>query len=396
MREALLAFAAAPFAPQPLPPVDSWEEVLHRAWLHGLTPLAHRAVAASDWDPAAKAQARQRASSSALHSKTQERLHARVLQSLAEAAVPTMVLKGPGLARTVYPVSSLRPSGDLDVLVPQDAWRTVRDALSRLGYTSLQPLTEPPPKVAQHKAYYHTQYVNTERDHMVEIHYDMWWYGLRPALGPVYWQRALPLEIGGAPTQMPSFEDMLLHCCIHLHHHGYNRLIWFTDLAMLIRSRGAQLDWQHLVHAARTEGLGIFVYYSLTYLERLLGVASPGWVLDALRPSFLQAWVHDALCPPQAVLAVEVTDRAVFDFHEVPEFTELVLNFVLTGRRWEKLTYLARLFAPSDEWLAYYYATTDPRILRRRRWTHGPSLLLKGLREALTTARHGAVRQPLA
>jgi hypothetical protein len=93
---------------------------------------------------------------------------------------------------------------------------------------------------------------------------------------------------------------------------------------------------------------------------------------------------------------VEVIDRAVFDFHEVPEATELVLNFLLTGRRREKLSYLRRLIAPSDEWLAYYYATSDASVLRRRRLVHGPRLLANAAHELFDAALHGVARHPVA
>lgn len=396
LREALLTIAAAPFHPQPLPGVSDWDGLIEAADVHRLTPLAHGLVQASSAPDEIKQSSRRQAALLAVHSAAQEKQHARVLQALSDASIETIVLKGPGLARTLYAQPWLRVSSDLDILVRQENWLAVHELLIGQGYTSLQPLTAPPPKVAEEKAYYHTQYISADQRHFVEIHYDLWWYGLRPALGELFWQRAVPLEIGGAQTKMVSPEDMLLHLCIHLHHHGYNRLIWFTDIALLLQRYESELDWNYVVRAARTEGLNIFVYYSLRYLEQLLEVAAPRSVIEALKPGFIQAWVHNRLCPPQTVLEVEVTDRAVFDFHEVPEATELALNFLLTGRRGEKLRYLAHLLAPSTEWLAYYYATSDPRVLRRRRLSHIPHMLTKAARELTGAAFKGMARHPVA
>lgn len=396
LREALLTIASSCFDPQPLPELSDWDALVQAADVHRLSPLANALIQNSTAPEAIKLDSRRRAALLAVHSASQEKQHARVLQALADAGIETMVLKGPGLARTLYPQPWLRVSSDLDVLVRQENWLAVHELLTAQGYTSLQPLSAPPPKVAEDKAYYHTQYLSADQRHFVEIHYDLWWYGLRPALGEQFWQRAVPLTIGGVATRMVSPEDMLLHLCIHLHHHGYNRLIWFTDIALLLRRYETELDWDYLVRAAHIEGLNIFVYYSLQYLEQLLGVAAPRRALKALKPGPVQAWVHDRLCPPSSVLEVEVTDRAVFDFHEVPEATELVLNFLLTGRRREKLRYLARLLTPSTEWLAYYYSTSDPRVLRRRRLSHIPHMLLKAGRELTGAAVNGLARHPVA
>ena len=394
LREALLTIASACHEPRPLPPVTDWAALLQLADAHRLLPLAYPLIQQSACPPAIKRESKSQMALLTLHWIEQDKQHARVLNVLTAVGVDAVVLKGPALARTVYPRPSLRISGDLDVLVHQEDWLAAHHALLQAGYVCLQPLSAPPPKVAEHKAYYHTQYLSGDRRHLVEVHYDLWWYGLRPALGELFWQRALPLNIGGTATKMVSPEDMLLHLCIHLHHHGYNRLIWFTDIALLLRTYD-QLDWAYLVRAARTEGLGIFVYYSLTYLDQLLGVAGPRWVLNALHPGRIQAWVHDRLCPPDGVIEVEVTDRALFDFHEVPEATELLLNFLLTGRRREKLTYLLRLLVPSTEWLAYYYATSDPGALRRRRLLHAPQMLIKAVRELAGVTVHGLARHPV-
>jgi hypothetical protein len=290
----------------------------------------------------------------------------------------------------------LRPYGDLDILCHEEDWSAAHEALLGLGYRVLQPLTAPPPKVARHKAYYHTQYFRDDTGMMIEIHYDLWWYGLRPALGEIIWQRTRPLTIAGASTRMVSPEDLVLHLSVHLHHHGYARLIWFTDLALLLHdATGPTIDWTYVVTAARREGVGLFLYYSLYYLQRLLGVGPPAGIMAALRPNPLQAWIHDRLWPPREVLSVEMSDRAVCDFHEVPDATELTLNFLLTGRRIEKLIYLGRLLVPSTEWLAYYYGTSDPATLRRRRLTHAPKLLATALGQLGGMARNGLARRPL-
>ena len=46
-------------------------------------------------------------------------------------------------------------------------------------------------------------------------------------------------------------------------------------------------------------------------------------------------------------------------FYFIPVFTRLIPDFLVMGRRKEKLRYLLRLLAPPREWLVYYYSL-DP------------------------------------
>jgi hypothetical protein len=393
-REALLAFAAAAYERRPLPAVSNWEPLLDRAQAHGLVPLAYRLLRDSDCPPEIARIFRAHAFGYALRSGQHEKASSEVLAAFGAAGIDNLVLKGPAVGRTVYADPSLRPTSDLDILIPEERWQAARDVLVGQGYIPEQPHDGPPPKVADEKAHYHSQY-RRDRDRMlIEVHYDPWWYGLRPRLRELFWQRSAPLTIGGVLTRMLSAEDQLLHACIHLHHHSYTRLIWFTDLALLIQ-RPQGLDWTYFVWAARQEGLELLVYYSLYYLEQLLGVSAPASVMSALRPNPLQAWVHDHLWPAGLILGLEVEDRALCDFHEVPEAEELLFNFLLTGRRREKLAYIGHLLAPSADWLAYYYGVSDPATLRLRRLVHAPKLLAATLRELAQMFLNGPSRRSL-
>ena len=63
----------------------------------------------------------------------------RVIQSLAAANIPVLVLKGGALAYSIYPAAHLRPRIDIDVLVPDaDAAERSKPALAALGYVASQ------------------------------------------------------------------------------------------------------------------------------------------------------------------------------------------------------------------------------------------------------------------
>jgi len=379
LREALLACARPHHEAQTLPAVSDWPALLAAAQLHRLVPLAHQRLKESDCPELVRAAFRASALALALRTKQLQAALTGVMDALRVAGVASIVLKGPALAATVYPHPSLRPYRDLDLLCREEDWSTVYHVLVDLGFQPVQPLPAPPPKVWERKAYYHSQYYRRHDRVLVEIHYDLWQIGLRPRLGDAYWRRAVEVDGDGCPIRVLAPEDQVLHACVHLNHHGYSRLIWFSDLLHLL-ARHRQLDWAYLIEAARREGVALSLYFSLVYLERLFAVKTPAGVLAALRPAFPQAWLHDRLWPPAAVCGLAMDETAVpCDFHEVPGLQELANNFVLTGRRLEKLVYLGRLLAPSADWLAYYYGTSDPARLRRFRLIHAPKLIMTAL-----------------
>ena len=63
-----------------------------------------------------------------------EHAQSQVDAALTKACIPALWLKGFALARTVYPNATLRPMGDLDVLVPYEQRELALNVVNSLGY----------------------------------------------------------------------------------------------------------------------------------------------------------------------------------------------------------------------------------------------------------------------
>ena len=63
--------------------------------------------------------------------------------AMAEAGVPTIVLKGPAVASTFYPDRAWRSYGDLDLLVAAADWRGACEVLVRRGFRRIIPEPRP-------------------------------------------------------------------------------------------------------------------------------------------------------------------------------------------------------------------------------------------------------------
>jgi len=218
-----------------------------------------------------------------------DRWLAKIAVAMETRAIPLLVLKGPGLARTVYSSATLRPYDDLDLLVrPQDEEAAV-ELLTGWGFSeTLDPPEERwarsagviPGFAGLHHQFHHSG------DVVVELHTDPLQLGLQPACERERWRRAGPLpDVPGCLMLSP--EDQLVQLSVHATKHGYDRLIWLKDLDLLLRRFGATLDWSICVETARREGVTSSVWYSLTLARDLFATPVAPEALAALRPSAL-------------------------------------------------------------------------------------------------------------
>lgn len=70
----------------------------------------------------------------ALRTLAVDRVTVEVIPALAAAGIPSILLKGPSIARWLYP-SGGRPYGDTDLLVPADQFRRAGEVLGGIGFS---------------------------------------------------------------------------------------------------------------------------------------------------------------------------------------------------------------------------------------------------------------------
>lgn len=351
-------------------PVD-WEEVFSGICRNGLLGLTYSYLKHhphEDYPPAAfREWVRQASRLDVLQTALRYRQVRQVLTALNQAGLDYMVVKGPAVAYTVYPEPNWRPFNDLDLIVRESDWATVHDLLLALGFyqevdekNHALELPQPPPKLIPQAVPYELSYWQPELELRVEIHYDdILNAGLAARDREGFWRRARVITIEETPVKVMSLEDQLIHLCMHLHYHGYTRLNAFTEIAFIVRDHAGQLDWAQLIETARIEEAEVGVYYTLHFLDQLLGVKTPAHILTALRPDRFRRWWHDYYMPQQEVLSLAPMPRPDFSFYFLPFFKRLLPDLLVMGRRKEKLRYLVSLLAPPPAWLRHYYRLDD-------------------------------------
>jgi hypothetical protein len=160
---------------------------------------------------------------------------AALLEALAAAGAEALLLKGAGLAHTVYPAPYLRARADTDLLVEPDALDRAEQVLAAAGWH--RPVER---EVALTAAQRH--YTRSGMRGPAE-HIDLHWRVANPlqfarALSfEELRSRALPVPALGPHAFMPGIADALLLACLHrvAHHHDEVQLLWLWDIHLLIQ-----------------------------------------------------------------------------------------------------------------------------------------------------------------
>ena len=208
-----------------------------------------------------------------------------VLRVLAAAGVTPIALKGPVLADRLYPDPGLRPSTDLDLLVPEAALDRAVAALAGVGFGRSAPLVD-----AYQRRHHHHLHLPRQPGPDVELHF-------RPhsACGArlpaaAFIARALPYRTArGTPVQILSPEDELVALAIHATGHLLERGAWLLDLLLFVE-RYPLLDWATIAKRSVEFRCRRSVAYALDEVRRLGGsVPSPAGLRLGTRRSAVAA-----------------------------------------------------------------------------------------------------------
>jgi hypothetical protein len=361
----LLCDFAAGDLERPLHRLDAdWEQVFHSVCRNGLLGLTQRYLLYNPSEvyppPAFRRWVRKAHRTGAVRMLFLYQHIQPVLSAMTASGVDYMVVKGPALAHTVYPGPAMRAFNDLDLVVRERDWLSAHTLLVDMGFVPEKGRLVQPPKLIPQDTIYERKYLHPETDLLVEVHYDdLLNAGLVSRDVEGFWDRAVWTEVEGVRIKTLSLEDSLIHLCVHAHYHGYTRLDWLSDMAFIVRDHGDRLDWRQMVGTVRVEEAQVGVYYSLCFLQALLGVDVPGDVLAALLPGGFRRWLHERYLPGEKVLSLEPLPRPDFSFYFVPLLKRMLPDLMVMGRRREKLRYLLRLLVPPAVWLRHHYRLGD-------------------------------------
>lgn len=265
----------------------------------------------------------------------------RLGDAFGAAGVPFIVLKGPALARSIYPRRGLRPYGDLDLTVQDRHQVAAVGTLLDQGFREVRYAAEDARR--QHTehlhgcAAFHRQFESADRQVLVELHTDPLQLGLQTSCEAARWQRAVPIP-DFQNSLMLCPEDQIVHLSTHVHKHGFDRLIWLKDLDRLIRVKQTGINWDLVAHIARDEGVLGSVWYSLYLSQVLLSAPVPPAVLRSMRPALAVRLLYRQVWPVARIADLEgFMRRRAVQFHAAESWRGMLPSLILMGRRGQRI-----------------------------------------------------------
>ncbi|BCM90896.1 hypothetical protein IAD21_02759 [Abditibacteriota bacterium] len=273
----------------------NWALILFLCTQHRVTGLVARHLSKRGWrnvPPEIASGLNRYFGEMALHSAilSAELLH--VSNHLQKAGVPMVSFKGPTLAIGLYGNGVVRPSADIDLLVPRAHVQRAHALLRELGYAHEVDLS--PSQERQHLRV--DSVFNLLRVSPPEAA-DLFPYGLAVELHWAITSPCLPFdftyesvekglhplegrgELKGQPAL--SAHDLLLVLVVHGAKHLWERLLWLCDIAQLLE-RNPDLDWHAVLKSAHEREIERMMALCLSLVRDVMGVTLPRFVEEWL------------------------------------------------------------------------------------------------------------------
>lgn len=291
----------------------------------------------------------------------------RLSHVLRTAGVPFLSVKGPLLARELYGVVGGRHAGDLDLFIHPDQLAAVDRALQNAGCRRSMPDFELTPRQWREflRLKHEFEYFNDPTGVRIEVEWRL--AGLPELKFAAEQARGESTILGGEKLSRLPQETEFLYLFTHGAGHGWFRLFWLVDVALLLQ-RQPHVDWPRLMKAARQHGVETAVWQGARLAEVLLGVPLPAALrVPAARETSVR-WLAS-----KAVRALLRSDRERAGVMEL--FRQTRYQWHLSSGWAEKAALLRpRLLSPTnwkavplpDRWFGLYYAAGPWLWVRRR------------------------------
>lgn len=230
-----------------------------------------------------------------------------ILQACRQERIRCAPLRGLVLAQRLYRDPSLRPMGDLDLLVRKRDLPAVTMILKGMGYQ----VCDRRPGFAQEFSYTLEFFKTTPIHAIVEPHWSLAYPPFVDRLDmDAVWRRCVPGRVCGVETWLLSPEDQLLNLCLHLvHHHDSTPLLWVYELDQILRQEQTAVKWPMLLETAHEAGVGRLVAAALQRTQTVCDTPLPNELIGQLtiprriRPSLASAVIDSVNVPGKESLA---------------------------------------------------------------------------------------------
>ena len=292
------------------PDID-WPQAVQLSLQHGVAPIVARQLERFAGDPRVPAEVTACFAriyrSNGLRNRVLFRETARLTRALEAAKIPCMVLKGVGLALTVYTDPALRNFADIDILVDPRCLDAAGSVAESCGFTAEHRETSPVFRHSDYATYCPEDILSgtlapefdstlspetiTRLGHRValEIHRGLFCLpsgALRDVDMTPFWESPQTVALpGGTAMCVPAPEAMLVHLAAHAAGDIFRRLLFPTDIALLLHCYGDRLNWEQVAALADRYAVQADLYRLLEFVAGHFGGDIPPEAWQRLQPN---------------------------------------------------------------------------------------------------------------
>lgn len=262
-----------------------WQLISRLAAQHRIVPLLHQYVKRNGLNPPEHVLqgVEKHAREEALSNLFQTRELNRILAIFADQGIQAIPFKGPSLGFYLHDNLSVRPFGDLDLLVHREDFDAIKQIFADNDYRPYRDFSR-----EDEKNFLDTQmgfeFVRSDERVVFEIHWSflnkVHAFNLDPA---EVWQHKVPFNLVGQDTFLFAPEHLLLYLCAHGSKSLWSRLRWISDIAeLIVRDLDAGF-WQRLDHVAKKSNSERMLLTGLQLAHQLLNAPLPEHVKVQIR-----------------------------------------------------------------------------------------------------------------
>jgi len=202
-----------------------------------------------------------------------------VLKRFDGQSIPAMPFKGVVLAASAYKSLTIRPAGDLDLLIFERDLKRATALLLENGYELQTEAHEDGSPALEN--YYEYHFERPADGMVLELRWrlELTQPRYRHNLGMDWvWPRRQAVNLAGVEVPNLDPERSLLMLCMHGSKHLWSRLIWICDVAQLLKEK-TDLDWNAVTREAKRVGLLRTLALGVMLAQRVCGAQVPAEVL---------------------------------------------------------------------------------------------------------------------
>lgn len=209
--------------------------------------------------------------------------------------IPVVAFKGPVWAQMLYGNLALRPTTDLDLLVPETHAQRAIALLRGSGYTPAFSLSKEWERILIRR-YSECCFVHSRSSLIVDLH----WRLMPPGLSCSHvfdrlWENLQMVPLDRTRVATLGTSDWFMYCCFHGAKHLWWSLLWLCDLAELIRQR-TDIDWPHMQAHATANGCRRMFDLAIHLANYILDAPVPTAILaQAKNPGRCQSMAQRAI-----------------------------------------------------------------------------------------------------